>query len=233
MGRISIGAMALGLAQAALDQSAKYSLEREQFGKPIGQFQAIAFMLADMATEVEAARLLVYQAAMLKDLKQPECINQVVAPDLPADFPPLPTVGLQTKNLPEQATPFVGRQFELAQIERLLGAQRLITLFGPGGIGKTRLALAVAEALGNHYQQGAYFVPLLSIDSSTAFVPAVANACGARERGLRRGPQALSASLRAARRVTSVAVADQADPTLGCEERHDASIRDPTTWATG
>jgi predicted ATPase/class 3 adenylate cyclase len=112
----------------------------------------------------------------LKDLKQPECINQVVAPDLPADFPPLPTVGLQTKNLPEQATPFVGRQFELAQIERLLGAHRLITLFGPGGIGKTRLALAVAEALGNHYQQGAYFVPLLSIDSSTAFVPAVANA---------------------------------------------------------
>ena len=68
MGRISIGAMALGLAQAALESASKYALEREQFGKPIGQFQAIQFMLADMSTEIEAARLLVYQAARLKDL---------------------------------------------------------------------------------------------------------------------------------------------------------------------
>lgn len=75
MGRISIGAMALGLAQAALDAAAKYSLEREQFGRPIGHFQAIQFMLADMATEIEAARLLVYQAAMLKDLGQPYAIQ--------------------------------------------------------------------------------------------------------------------------------------------------------------
>jgi len=67
MGRISIGAMALGLAQAAMEAAAKYSLEREQFGKPIGEFQAIQWMLADMSTEIEAARLLVYQAAILKD----------------------------------------------------------------------------------------------------------------------------------------------------------------------
>jgi len=67
MGRISIGAMALGLAQAAMEAAAKYSLEREQFGKPIGEFQAIQWMLADMATEIEASRLLVYQAAVLKD----------------------------------------------------------------------------------------------------------------------------------------------------------------------
>jgi len=74
MGRISIGAMALGLAQASLDAAAKYSLEREQFGQPIGHFQAIQFMLADMATEIEAARLLVYQAARLKDLGEPFAI---------------------------------------------------------------------------------------------------------------------------------------------------------------
>jgi alkylation response protein AidB-like acyl-CoA dehydrogenase len=67
MGRISIGAMALGLAQAALEAASKYAVEREQFGKAIGEFQAIGFMLADMATEIEAARLLVYQAAILKD----------------------------------------------------------------------------------------------------------------------------------------------------------------------
>jgi len=70
MGRISIGAMALGLAQAAVDQASKYALERTQFDRPIAEFQGIQFMLADMATDLEAARLLVYQAAMLKDRQQ-------------------------------------------------------------------------------------------------------------------------------------------------------------------
>jgi alkylation response protein AidB-like acyl-CoA dehydrogenase len=75
MGRISIGAMALGLAQGAMEAAAKYALEREQFGKPIGEFQAIQWMLADMSTEIEAARLLVYQAARLKDLGEPFTIE--------------------------------------------------------------------------------------------------------------------------------------------------------------
>jgi alkylation response protein AidB-like acyl-CoA dehydrogenase len=70
MGRISIGAMAVGLAQAALDQASKYALERTQFDRPIAEFQGIQFMLADMATDLEAARLLVYQAAVLKDRGQ-------------------------------------------------------------------------------------------------------------------------------------------------------------------
>ncbi len=66
-GRIGVAAQALGIAQAALDHAVKYSKERIQFGKPIATNQAIAFMLADMATKVEAARLLVYRAAYLKD----------------------------------------------------------------------------------------------------------------------------------------------------------------------
>ncbi|HWR44671.1 acyl-CoA dehydrogenase [Sporomusa sp.] len=66
-GRIGVAAQALGIAQAALDHAVKYSKERVQFGKPIASNQAIAFMLADMATKVEAARLLVYRAAYLKD----------------------------------------------------------------------------------------------------------------------------------------------------------------------
>lgn len=66
-GRISIGAMALGIAQAALDASVKYAKERKQFGRPICKFGAIQEMLANMATEVEASRLLVYDAAMAKD----------------------------------------------------------------------------------------------------------------------------------------------------------------------
>ncbi|HNR96641.1 MAG TPA: acyl-CoA dehydrogenase [Anaerolineae bacterium] len=66
-GRISIGAMALGLAQGALDAAIKYSKERVQFGQPIARFQAIQWMIADMATEIEAARWMIYRTAWLKD----------------------------------------------------------------------------------------------------------------------------------------------------------------------
>ena len=66
-GRIGIAAQALGIAEAALDESVKYSKEREQFGKPIAKFQAIQWMIADMAKEIEAARMLMYHAAYLKD----------------------------------------------------------------------------------------------------------------------------------------------------------------------
>jgi alkylation response protein AidB-like acyl-CoA dehydrogenase len=64
-GRIGIAAQAVGLTQAALDDCVKYARERETFGKPIAEHQAIAFKIADMATELEAARLLLYRAAWL------------------------------------------------------------------------------------------------------------------------------------------------------------------------
>jgi alkylation response protein AidB-like acyl-CoA dehydrogenase len=70
-GRISIAALSCGIARGAYEASVKYAKEREQFGKPIATFQAIAFKLADMATEVEAAELLTFQAAYLKNSKQP------------------------------------------------------------------------------------------------------------------------------------------------------------------
>ena len=70
-GRISIGAMALGIAQGAYDRARAYAKERKQFGQAIGNFQAVQFMLADMATKIEASRLLVYQAAALKDAGKP------------------------------------------------------------------------------------------------------------------------------------------------------------------
>lgn len=66
-GRIGVAAQALGIAQAALDHAIKYSKERVQFGQPICKNQAIAFMMADMATKIDAARLLIYRAAYLKD----------------------------------------------------------------------------------------------------------------------------------------------------------------------
>eukprot|EP00746_Dinoflagellata_sp_MGD_P027936 gnl/MRDRNA2_/MRDRNA2_166010_c0_seq1.p1 gnl/MRDRNA2_/MRDRNA2_166010_c0~~gnl/MRDRNA2_/MRDRNA2_166010_c0_seq1.p1 ORF type:complete len:381 (+),score=31.38 gnl/MRDRNA2_/MRDRNA2_166010_c0_seq1:674-1816(+) len=70
-GRISIGALGLGIAKGALDCAVKYAKEREQFGKPIGHHQAIGFKLADMATETEAAELILYQAAQLKNNHKP------------------------------------------------------------------------------------------------------------------------------------------------------------------
>jgi len=70
-GRIGIAAQALGIAQSALDESLRYAKERQQFAKPIGTFQAIQWMIADMGTEIEAARLLVYRAAWLKDMRKP------------------------------------------------------------------------------------------------------------------------------------------------------------------
>ena len=66
-GRISIAALAVGIAQGAYESALKYSKERQQFGKPISEFQAIQFKLADMATQIDAARLLMYRAAYLKD----------------------------------------------------------------------------------------------------------------------------------------------------------------------
>ena len=70
-GRIGIAAQALGIAQAALEESVRYANQRQQFGVPLGRHQAIQIMIADMATEVDAARMMVYRAAWLKDQKEP------------------------------------------------------------------------------------------------------------------------------------------------------------------
>ncbi len=70
-GRIGIGAQMVGLARGALEDALSYTAERQQFGKPIGEFQAVQFELANMATDVEVARLAVYNAARLKDAGQP------------------------------------------------------------------------------------------------------------------------------------------------------------------
>jgi len=78
-GRIGIGAMSVGIAQAALRAARDYALEREQFGRRIADFQAISFMLADMATQLEAARWLVYRAAWLKDRGLPHTTEAAMA----------------------------------------------------------------------------------------------------------------------------------------------------------
>jgi len=78
-GRISVAAMGVGLAQGAYDLAVRYAQEREQFGGPIARFQAVRFKLADMATEIEAGRQLVYKAAWLKDQGRPFATEAAMA----------------------------------------------------------------------------------------------------------------------------------------------------------
>jgi short/branched chain acyl-CoA dehydrogenase len=78
-GRISVGAMGVGLAQGAYDLALAYAKERHQFGRPIAEFQAVQFALADMTTEIDAGRALVYRAAWLKDQGRPFALEAAQA----------------------------------------------------------------------------------------------------------------------------------------------------------
>ena len=98
----------------------------------------------------------------LKDLERPEHLFQLLYPGVLAVFPPLNSLNRRPSNLPLQPTPFVGRAAELADIWQRLNSAgvRLLTTTGPGGIGKTRLALQVLAMLQDEFRHGVYFVPL-------------------------------------------------------------------------
>jgi len=112
----------------------------------------------------------------LKDLSAPERIYQLEIHGLPSDFPPLKTLDAGSTNLPASRTSFVGRAEELEAIDGLLSDPgcRLLTLLGPGGVGKTRLALEAAGRRLDRYQHGVHFVPLASVASPDFLAPAMA-----------------------------------------------------------
>jgi predicted ATPase/class 3 adenylate cyclase len=117
----------------------------------------------------------------LRGIVDPERLHELVIEGLPADFPAPRTLDARPSNLPLQLTSFVGREEETAEVERLLGHTRLLTLTGPGGSGKTRLALRVAADLLPQYRDGSCFVDL-SPETDPALVPAaVAKALGVPE----------------------------------------------------
>jgi predicted ATPase/class 3 adenylate cyclase/uncharacterized protein HemY len=117
----------------------------------------------------------------MKGLMQLEHLFQIVAPDLPTDFPPLKTLDPFRTNLPAQLTSFVGREKEGADIKQLLANHRLITLTGPGGTGKTRLALHVAAEVLEAFPDGVWLVELAPL-ADPALVPrSVAGVLGLRE----------------------------------------------------
>jgi len=99
----------------------------------------------------------------LKDLTAPERVFQLLGAGLQAEFPKLRSLGLFDTNLPQQLSSFVGRENEIAEIERLLKEARLVTLFGAGGLGKTRCAQQVGAAVLEQFGDGVWFVDLASL----------------------------------------------------------------------
>ena len=108
----------------------------------------------------------------LKDIAFPERLHELVIEGLPSDFPAPRTLDARPNNLPVQLTSFVGREQEIAEVRRLLDGTRLLTLSGPGGSGKSRLALEVAAELLPDFRDGAFFADLSSV-ADPALVPSV------------------------------------------------------------
>lgn len=117
----------------------------------------------------------------LKDLGRPERVWQVVHPDLPSNHPPLRSLDAHRHNLPVQLTPLIGREDDVAALHGLLGEERLVTLTGSGGVGKTRLALAVAADVLDRFPGGVWFVELAGVGDGSAVGSAVLAAVGAHQ----------------------------------------------------
>jgi predicted ATPase/class 3 adenylate cyclase/uncharacterized protein HemY len=124
-------------------------------------------------------------AHRLKDLQHPEQLFQLMLPGLPADFPPLKTLDTHQHNLPVQPTPLLDRVEQLPALTALLRRAdvRLVTLTGPGGIGKTRLALQVAAELVDAFADGVWFTRLSRLVDPTLVVPTIAQTLGLKETG--------------------------------------------------
>ena len=117
----------------------------------------------------------------LKDLVRPETIYQINAPGASMDFPPLESLDSYPHNLPIQPTLFIGRTADLTQVKDLLASERLVTLTGPGGTGKTRLALQVGADLVETYRNGVWLVELAPLTDGALVLSTTAAALGVRE----------------------------------------------------
>lgn len=116
----------------------------------------------------------------LRDLQRPTRVHQMRHPDLPSKFPPLRSLDALPHNLPTQLTSFIGREREIAELKEIVCAHRLVTLTGPGGGGKTRLALQMAAEAIDRFRDGVWFVGLASLVDPTLVAQTVAKALGLR-----------------------------------------------------
>ena len=114
----------------------------------------------------------------LKGLPTPERIYQLTVDELPADFPPISSLDGRPNNLPAEMTSFVGREEQIREVRQRVVGTRLVTLTGPGGTGKTRLALRVAEEVIGDYEHGCWFVALDALRDPELVPSAIATALG-------------------------------------------------------
>lgn len=114
----------------------------------------------------------------LKDLTEPETLYQLGIPGIRSDFPPLRTLEGTPNNLPVQLTSFVGREDVMSQALALFAENRILTLTGPGGTGKTRLSLQMAGELSGSFDDGVFFVPLAPVSDPELVASAVLDAIG-------------------------------------------------------
>ena len=114
----------------------------------------------------------------LKDLPHPEHIYQIVLTDVPSEFPPLRSLSSSPNNLPVQLTTFIGREREIADVTTLLDKTRLLTLTGPGGCGKSRLAIEVAARLIDRFPDGIWFIELAPLSDASLLPQTVSAALG-------------------------------------------------------
>ncbi|NNC91170.1 MAG: adenylate/guanylate cyclase domain-containing protein [Acidimicrobiia bacterium] len=117
-------------------------------------------------------------AHALKGLERAEHLFQLNVPGLPQTFPPLRSQSGRPNNLPALASRLLGREAEKAHLEELVDGHRLVTITGPGGIGKTRLALEVAGDVLSRFDQGAFLVDLAPIDDPELVLPEIASTVG-------------------------------------------------------
>lgn len=143
----------------------------------------------------DGATLLDLGQARLKDLARAEHVHQLLHPDLARDFPPLRSLESTPNNLPLQLTAFFGRARELAEAQRLLDGHRLLTITGPGGIGKTRLSLQIAANVLDRHPDGVWFVDLAPLADAKLVPRAVAEVLGLREEEESRLVESMSAQV--------------------------------------
>jgi predicted ATPase/class 3 adenylate cyclase len=117
----------------------------------------------------------------LRDLEDTEQVHQLNHPRLPATFPPLKGLDTTPGNLPRPLTRLIGRKKDLDDISAALARNRLLTLLGPGGIGKTRLAVAWAQAHGHALTDGAWFLDLTSVSDPSLLMQSLASVLAVRE----------------------------------------------------
>ncbi|HEY3676297.1 MAG TPA: tetratricopeptide repeat protein, partial [Candidatus Tumulicola sp.] len=151
-----------------------------------GQIIVSAATFAVLGTPPEGVAFRDLGVKRLKDLEQPERLYQIVAEGLPTQFPPLRTLDEHPNNLPTQLSSFVGRRAELDRLASAFATSRVVTIAGPGGIGKTRLALQFAAEAAHRFPGGAFFVELANVTDRVLVPHAIAAALGLTENGAER-----------------------------------------------